>query len=28
MGDNARKYYDEHFAKNRLLDRMDYYFGA
>jgi glycosyltransferase involved in cell wall biosynthesis len=28
MGDNARKYYDEHFAKNRLFDRMDYYFGA
>ena len=25
LGDNARKYYDSHFNKNILLDRMDIY---
>lgn len=27
LGHNARKYYNEHFNKNKLLDRMDYYFS-
>lgn len=27
LGDNARKYYDSHFNKNSLLDKMDKYFN-
>lgn len=27
LGDNARKYYDSHFNKNILLDKMDIYFN-
>ena len=27
LGDNARKYYEENFDKQALLDRMDLYFG-
>lgn len=27
LGDNARKYYDGHFNKNILLDKMDIYFN-
>ena len=27
LGDNARKYYDQHFNKNILLDKMDIYFN-
>jgi hypothetical protein len=27
LGDNARKYYEENFDKQALLDRMDIYFA-